>query len=301
MAESNSMERAAAFMAEPIIQDVSDTAFWVAHFRSLENERPDALFHDRLAARLAGERGRRIAAAMPAARMTEWTLAMRTCIIDEFVRAAIDDGVDSVLNLGAGLDARPYRMELPASLRWIDADYPRIVEYMETSLAREQPRCRLERAKVDLVDPSARRRLLAHANAGAKGLLILTEGVVPYLSLDEAASLAQDLRALDRARYWIVDYFSPEALRYQARKGVDRAMQNARFRFAPPDWVGFFAERGWRSKEIRYLAELGEQLHRPIPLPRLFLIAMKIIAPLVPKERRGAFRKFAGFLLLAPS
>ena len=46
------------------IQDVTDTAFWVAYYRSLENERPDALFHDRLAKKLIGERGKKISESM---------------------------------------------------------------------------------------------------------------------------------------------------------------------------------------------------------------------------------------------
>ena len=31
-------------MAAPLIENVSDTAFWVAHHRALEGERADALF-----------------------------------------------------------------------------------------------------------------------------------------------------------------------------------------------------------------------------------------------------------------
>src|SRR5262249_23317383 len=50
---------------EPLIRNVSDTARWAAHYRALETERRDALFRDPLAARLAGERGRAIAKAMP--------------------------------------------------------------------------------------------------------------------------------------------------------------------------------------------------------------------------------------------
>jgi methyltransferase (TIGR00027 family) len=287
-------------MAEPAIQDISDTAFWVAHFRAVENERPDALFRDPFAGRLAGERGRKIAAAMPAARMTGWTLAMRTRIIDDFIQSAIREGVDTVLNLGAGLDARAYRLELPRSLRWIDADYPRIIEHVERSLAGERAHCALERVRIDLADLPARRKLFAQADAGSKRMLVLTEGVVPYLTSEDVASLADELRALDRARYWVVDYFAPEAMKYMQRKGVVGAMRNARLRFAPADWFGFFREHGWRLREIRYLAELGDQVRRPIPVHRLFKITMKIIAPLVPKERRDAFRKFTGFVLLEP-
>jgi O-methyltransferase involved in polyketide biosynthesis len=32
------------------IEHVTDTAFWIASLRALESERPDALFHDPLAA-----------------------------------------------------------------------------------------------------------------------------------------------------------------------------------------------------------------------------------------------------------
>jgi O-methyltransferase involved in polyketide biosynthesis len=35
-------------MSEPVIQNVSDTAFMVAVYRAMESERPDALFHDTL-------------------------------------------------------------------------------------------------------------------------------------------------------------------------------------------------------------------------------------------------------------
>jgi len=36
-----------------------------------------------------------------------------------------------VVNLAAGLDARPYRMSLPASLQWIEVDLPEILAYKE--------------------------------------------------------------------------------------------------------------------------------------------------------------------------
>src|SRR5437667_1910976 len=102
----------------PLIGHVSDTARWVAFYRVMESERPDALFRDPYARRLAGERGRRIAAAMGAtSKYTRWTLVVRTVLIDEFITAAVAGGINTVLNLGAGLDSRPYRMSLPGSLQ----------------------------------------------------------------------------------------------------------------------------------------------------------------------------------------
>jgi O-methyltransferase involved in polyketide biosynthesis len=52
-------------VTDPLISNVSDTARWVAVYRAWESARPDALFRDPLAGRLAGERGRAIAAAAP--------------------------------------------------------------------------------------------------------------------------------------------------------------------------------------------------------------------------------------------
>ena len=50
---------------EPLIRDISDTARWMAVYRARESERPDAVFTDPFARRLAGERGEQIANAMP--------------------------------------------------------------------------------------------------------------------------------------------------------------------------------------------------------------------------------------------
>jgi methyltransferase (TIGR00027 family) len=289
-------------MAEPLIENVSDTSFWIAHLRAVETERADALFRDPLAGRLAGERGAQIAAAMPMSRVIAWTVAIRTCIIDDYINLAIGEGVDSVLNLGAGLDTRPYRMNLPASLNWIEADYPHIIDYKEKVLASESPRCRLlERVKIDLADLSERRHLFERVNAQTKKMLVITEGVIPYLSTEEAGSLADDLRALDHAGLWVVDYLHPEMMKYRQRKGMGRAMQNAAFKFAPADWFGFFREHGWRAKEIRYVAEEAERLGRPISLPAPMKIAMKIGLRFLSQARRKALQEFMGYVLLEPS
>src|SRR5580704_5376253 len=103
--------------ATPNIHKVSDTALWAAAFRARECERDDALFRDVFAARLAGTRGIEIASSLSTeANHASW--AARTYLFDEFLMQEIAKGVDLVLNLGAGLDARPYRMTLPTSLRW---------------------------------------------------------------------------------------------------------------------------------------------------------------------------------------
>jgi len=204
------------------------------------------------------------------------------------------------MNLGAGLDTRPYRMDLPESLLWIEVDYPRVIEFKDERLAGQQPRCRLERVPLDLANVAERRKLLAAANARAKKLLILTEGVVSYLSVEDVASLADDLRALDRIDGWIVEYFSSQLMKYRGRRRVRWNMQNAPFKFTPPDWFAFFASHGWQSKRIGYLVEEAERLGRPIQLRGILGAIMAVRSVFISPERREAFRKFQAYVLLGP-
>jgi methyltransferase (TIGR00027 family) len=282
------------------IQNVSDTAFLVAGFRALESDPPQPLFRDPLAARLAGEHGKKILATVPKTfGVSPWLVAIRTVTIDDLITEAVGQGVDTVLNLGAGLDTRPYRMALPPELRWVEVDYPHVIALKEECLAGEAPSCRLDRVSLDLVDHDARRKFLADAAAGAAKMLVLTEGVTPYLTEVEVADLADDLRGIDAVQYWITDYYSPEAHRF-ADKRRARFMRNAPFRFRPQDWFGFFETCGWRTREVRYIAEEGERLGRPMPLPLLFKLWVNFARLFASPERRDNMKRFVAYVLLTP-
>src|SRR4029077_6576743 len=103
----------------PVIRNISDTARWAAVYRARESERPDALFRDPFARRLAGERGEQIAETLHVAEHA-WSWVTRTYLFDQYITEQIQQGVDLVVNLAAGLDARPYRMALASSLRWVE-------------------------------------------------------------------------------------------------------------------------------------------------------------------------------------
>src|SRR4030095_3551837 len=97
-------------LPESPIHNISDTARWVAVYRARETERPDAVFRDPFARALAGERGQQIAQAQDGEYIARSFLA-RTDLCDRFVTRLVKHGVDLVVNLAAGLDTRPYRME----------------------------------------------------------------------------------------------------------------------------------------------------------------------------------------------
>src|SRR5712692_3060760 len=142
------------------LENISDTARWVAMYRAIESDRRDAVFRDPFARRLAGGRGEEILNAMPKGRRFGWPMVVRTALFDELILRAIErDGVDTVINLAAGLDSRPYRLSLPPALRWVDVDLPAMIDYKRAVLANEQPRCALESVGLDLADRPARRAL----------------------------------------------------------------------------------------------------------------------------------------------
>jgi len=282
------------------VENVSDTAFWVAHYRARESARPDALFHDPLAGRLSGTHGEAIARAIPGGVMTGWIVSIRTIIIDDFLRYAISQGVDLVLNLGAGLDTRPYRLDaLDQKVTWVEVDYPAMIAYKEKQLAGETPRCRLERLKLDLADPVARRNFLAEMNARSSNILVLTEGVLPYLSNEDVAALADDLRRQPNIRFWIADYMSPHALRFR-RRFSRRHLRNAAFKFAPGDWFAFFEHHGWHCSDMRYYSEEAARLRRPLHLPLPYRILISLRWLVSTPAQRAQLGRFAGFALLVP-
>ena len=278
-------------MAKPLIENVSDTALWVATYRAVESSRPDALFRDPLAARLAGEKGKVIANRVDRSRFVAWQVVIRTAIIDRFILEHVKNGVDMVVNLGAGLDTRPYRLDLPPSLKWVEVDFPRIIDLKEKELASDKPKCNLERIRVDLSDPEASKKCFAELATRAKNILLITEGVVPYLTNAQVAELASNLYAHPSFRYWICEYMSSFVVNY-LQKNRNKHMGNAPFQFVPLDWNDFFKEKGWQIKETNYIPAEALKWKRPIPLPWWTKILLRWFAP---KKRKEAFLKSTGY------
>ena len=168
-----------------------------------------------------------------------------------------------VLNLAAGLDARPYRMELPATLQWVEVDFPQIIAYKSEVLAVERPNCRLERVALDLADLESRRTLFAALNERARKIAVLSEGLLIYFASEEVVSLATDLAAGGNFGDWIIDLASPRQLKLMQRStGKQLSEANAGFKFGPADGADFFKPLGWEPKDVRSLLQTAAQFKR---------------------------------------
>jgi methyltransferase (TIGR00027 family) len=251
-----------------LIRNISDTALISAVYRARESERAHPLFGDPFARRLAGQRGEEMARSLVFSEKHSWSWFTRTYIFDEMISKQIASGCDMVINLAAGLDARPYRLTLPASLKWVEVDLPEITDYKEEILRDEQPRCRLERVRLDLADTAARRELFAKLGADARRALIISEGLIIYLKAEEVCALAKDLSAERSFKHWLLDLASPALLKLMQKKmGKPLEQADAPLKFAPEEGPDFFKPYGWRLSEAQSMFHTAGKLKR---LPLLF-------------------------------
>jgi methyltransferase (TIGR00027 family) len=244
------------------------------------------LFSDPLAERLAGEHGRAIVANVPRASRNGWWLVARTKIIDDAIAEAIADGCDRVLNLAAGLDTRPYRLELPSELAWVEADLPKLLEEKTKLLTDQAPRCRLIRTAVDLANPEARQAFLDEALNGATKALVLTEGLLMYLEDRDVAALSAAVKRPEVA-WWMLDFSGP-GLKKMMNKKMAGMLQNAPFKFAPENGLGYFEDLGRSTVEAQALYLAAHRFRR---LPTRAASPTGVPLPFSPTERQPITRR----------
>jgi methyltransferase (TIGR00027 family) len=279
-------------MGDPLVRDISDTALWVAYYRAQETDRPDARFRDPFARALSGERGEKIARAQTFANKNAWSFVARTVLFDRFITTAVRGGADLVVNLAAGLDTRPYRMDLPKTLRWVEVDLPGILDYKESVLKGAAPVCALERVRLDLSEVIARRALFARLAQASSRAVVATEGLLLYLAPEEVVSLAHDLAAVPPFHTWITDLVSPGVVkRLNTHGGEMVAAAGAPYKFAPPEGPAFFAALGWKPAQVVSLLRTARQMNR---LP----FFMKLLSLLPESSTPPAHRPWSAVLQL---
>ena len=278
------------------IEHISDTAKWVAVYRAMETQRPDAIFRDPFAERLAGAQGQAIVDSMKNGRSMAWAMIVRTAVFDEIILERIRNGnVDVVVNLAAGLDARPWRMKLPPTLRWIDVDLPGILDHKTEIMKDEKPVCEYEAIRLDLADVTRRQSLFSQISADSQRVLVVSEGLVIYLKPDEVASLARDLHAARHFQWWLFDLISPGLLvMMQKMWGQNLKSGNAPFQFAPAESTDFFRPFGWEEREYHAAMDDARRLHRQMK----FMWFWRFLGRFQSKEKKKEFGRFSGNVLL---
>jgi methyltransferase (TIGR00027 family) len=224
-------------------------------------------------------------------------MIVRTAVFDEIILDAVQNRqVDLVVNLAAGLDARPWRLPLPPALHWVDVDLPGILNYKTETLQNEKPICRYEAVTADLTDAEVRRALFSRLGAGSSRALVISEGLLIYLAPEQVAALAADLHAQPSFTEWLIDLASPQLLKRMSKTwGNKLAASGAPFLFAPPEGTEFFRPYGWREAQFRSMWEEAQRLHRTMKGAWFW----NLIGRLYSKRARESVRRFSGLVLLA--
>ncbi|MHA6805153.1 class I SAM-dependent methyltransferase [Salinifilum ghardaiensis] len=125
-----------------------------------------------------------------------------------------------VLHLGCGLDSRPLRVAPPAAVRWVDVDYPDVIDLRERLYDLPPP---VELVPSSVTDPGWWDRV-----ASDRPTLLIAEGLLMYLHphevhalLDRAVSALPSGRlAFDTVAPWtaraagLTKYFLPQDIRF---------------------------------------------------------------------------------------
>jgi methyltransferase (TIGR00027 family) len=178
------------------------TAVGVAYLRALETTRPDRLFADPLAGEFVKASGwtppdgtETHLANAPDEVTSFWgTVAqsaiVRTRFLDDDVMDACDAGLRQFVILGAGLDARAFRLDWPSGVRLFEVDVDEVLGFKERVLVSVEARSKVER----IVVPSDLRGdwvsdLAAAGFDGSSRTAWIAEGLLIYLTADENETL----------------------------------------------------------------------------------------------------------------
>jgi methyltransferase (TIGR00027 family) len=276
--------------ADGQINHVSDTALMVAACRAHETELEDAFVRDPFAARLAGERGVAILRALPHANVVRLGLAVRTRFVDELLLEGLREyPVTTVISIGCGLDTRPWRLDLPPHLRWIEIDFREVLDYKDRLMSGEAPRCRRERLTADLNDPAERSAM--YKTAGSAPALMITEGLLLYLPAATVEALASEAPSHSGVCHWISD-ITTSAFSKVLGGGADTAKPirhvQASDALQGEQILEVVRRNGWTTSAMRsYVTDVGFVLER---VRRALAGALPPRLPYPPNDPTGVHR-----------
>jgi methyltransferase (TIGR00027 family) len=186
----------------PSLPPVSTTALGVAAIRAAEADRADALFADPLAdafVRAAGTSWRPTTDPEQRARITALIMwvRVRTRFLDDLLLDACANGCRQIVTLGAGLDARAFRLDLPPGGRLFELDLSEILEFKQRVVGSEHHEAACERIVVptDLTGDWARDLREAGFDA-TQPTAWLAEGLLVYLTEERREAVIDRVSAL---------------------------------------------------------------------------------------------------------
>jgi methyltransferase (TIGR00027 family) len=179
-------------------------------------------------------------------------IPVRVRWFDDAALAAVAAGVDQVVLLGAGLDTRPYRLDLPARLDWFEVDRAELFAAKEPVLAEARPACRRHTVGVELAGDWGA-GLTAAGFRPDRPTAWLAEGLFFYLAESSIIELLRASAALSGpGSRFLADVMSAAGLDQPAMNSYRDycARQGLPPPFGSDDPAALLAAGGWRPGPI---------------------------------------------------
>lgn len=186
-------------------------------------------------------------------------VAPRTVLIDTAVSEAVEPGGDwQVVLLGAGLDARPWRLEPLRGLPVFSVDHPATqADWRHRAHGLPEPMCDLRLVPVDLAREPLASRLAVAGHDPLRPTVWVWEGVIPYLSGREVTATVDALTAASAMGSVLVAQYQSRSLSAQLGRrltglvsrlsGVPSPLAGEPWKslWSPARMAGLLADSGW--------------------------------------------------------
>jgi N-methyltransferase len=238
---------------------LGSTALAVAACRATESSRIDAWFRDELAQHVLAAMVEAAGAEPALSRgLVRW-VAVRTRFLDELVENAVADGVRQVVIVGAGLDARAYRLELPRDLTVFEIDHAEVISFKQGLLDEHElmSNCRRRVVVADLVADDWLHHLTDTGWTPAQPTVWVAEGLLVYLNHDERTRLLTQLAAASALGSVLGATLSTRT------DNLAHPLWHPAATADPEQWL---ADCGWRAT-VQTMAEASAAYGRPLPPP----------------------------------
>ncbi|MEM9728502.1 MAG: SAM-dependent methyltransferase [Myxococcota bacterium] len=140
-------------------------------------------------------------------------MVLRTEVIDAKLTGAIEAGVSQVVILGAGLDARAWRMPILESIPVFEVDHPSTQSFKRARVRGHQPPTEIRYVPVDFQREQFSTRLLETGFDTDRPTAWIWEGVAMYLPEDAVRDSVAQMTALSpRGSHLLMTYRTPDRL-----------------------------------------------------------------------------------------
>ncbi|MDJ1172370.1 SAM-dependent methyltransferase [Roseofilum sp. BLCC_M154] len=237
------------------------TARVMAAIRAAESDRPDRLFYDPWAQQFVTPEAIAFKDEKLHARDHEY-VAIRARFLDDLIASSVPP-LKQIVILGAGMDARAFRLTWPKEATLYELDQPEVIEAKQTYFQDIEPQINRKAIAADLTQPW-KSLLLEQGYQPEMPTLWILEGLLMYLTEPEVHNLLQTLS----------DLSAPESVLgcdLLGKAGIDYAPYRGYFKSGFDDPIALFASYGWQAmvtEPNEFSVTLGRPpLDTPVDIP----------------------------------